>query len=972
MKYKIKSSLIEPSWFEDSIFKTIEMYEKGEDLKYSPMNEFQRNFKSWGGKHQSLIGKDLEEGIKERQKDFIDLYKSIEKNGYRENSPPLFVYFDDDGFIRLYDGHHRLSIIRYLASKLHHKAVLTDDLLDPELWVDTAWDSKGIDPHGIKGRDFPLVETAKSIFGREEMYQRIPDERLKHFRVQRSDSEQRLNYLSKNLTGKGLVPPTVLDIGCSEGYFCHELAKKGYEMTGIEAGYKEDKERGRKLLAITRYLATIQNVKMKCILTDWKDLIREQDFEFDNIFYLSVLHNEINALGAEKAFENLRLFRGKCQRLFVEVPNVRAQRDWKSYFELTKICIVLEKETKMKVKEIWQGYRPIILLTNQLKRVRLNKDKKIMEILTKENVNGCKMQLIKGDHPITTSIMETGGWEKRTTEFIKENLRSGQVFVDIGASVGYFTLLASKLVGKKGQVHSFEPLKDNWSILTNNLAVNKCKNVIVHFCALSNKPGFKTKLYGGDVPGQYSLVDSEEKDFQEVNNEIFDELNKEEKIVPDMIKIDVEGAQVKVLEGMKEVLETDKELTVIIEDYAGEAVEWLMDRGFKVITTDREPGNYMLIKNQKEVKAEEEPMTFHLLGTFNTPTNLKEGVGYAFCAKIINISKALRCSGHKVIFYGAEDSDVPCDEFVQVLKRDELPKECLAENPKYVENREHPANIKFNENCIKEILKRKSKYFQPRDILLVPTGGYQQPVADKVGFQLVAEVGIGYKGIFTENKIFESYAWMHWHYGNLKQSEGRFYDAVIPPFFNPDHFEYREKKDDYFLFLGRITHNKGVTIAKETCEAIGAKLKVAGIDQGMKDLASENVEMVGFADLEQRKKLIAGAKAVFIPTIYIEPFGYIVMEAAMSGTPVITTDWGAFTETVLHGKTGFRCRTLAQFIIAASDIDQIKPADCRKWAMENFTLEKVAPMYDQYFKQVQNLYGRGWYSKLEVKKVIPE
>ena len=966
MKYKIKSSLIEPSWFEDAIFKTLDMYRAGEDLKYSPMNEFQRNFKSWGGKHRSLIGKDLETGIKERMKEFLDLYESIKKEGYREDSPPIFVYFDDDGFIRLYDGHHRLSIVRYLKKNNLTTAI------DPLIEVSTYWDSKGIDPTGIKGRDFPLVEIASSIWnGQKKLYHYVndPKDRLNGFVRQRPDSTERRDYILKNLTqpekGKFIEEITVLDIGCSEGYLSHEIAKKGFNVTGIEYGYKGERDRGRKLLAITRYLATIQNIKMNCILGDWKDLIRKPGIKFDNILYLSVLHNEVNALGAEKAFDNLELFRGKCQRLFVEIPNIQDQRDWTSCFKMEEILPTLERRTKMKIQEVWEGYRPIVLLTNELKKVRLTKDKKIMETAINENVNGCKMQLIKNDHPLTDSIMETGKWEEKTTEFIKSNLRSGQTFVDVGASVGYYTLLAAKLVGSGGKVYSFEPLQENYSVLTKNLADNNFKNVTVFFNALSNQAGPKIKLFGGDVPGQYSLLDAADHNFREVNNDIFDELNKREGIIPDIIKIDVEGAQMKVLEGMKEVLETDRELTIILEDYTGEAVEWLMKRGFEIVTTEREAGNYMLVKNRKEIKAEEEPITFHLLGTFNTPTNLTDGIGYAFCAKIINIAKALRSQGHKVIFYGAEGSEVECDEFVQVLDKKDLPVEVW--HNKYVENGEHPANQIFNTRCIAEIIKRKSKYFHSRDILLVPTGSYQKPVADAVGLKLLAEIGIGYKGIFTEHKIFESYAWQHWHYGKLNQSEGKFYDAVIPPIFDPKDFEYREKKGDYFLYLGRIVHNKGVTIAKETCEAIGAKLKVAGIDQGMKFKEGPNLEMVGFADLEKRKELIAGAKAVFVPTIYIEPFGYIIMEAAMSGTPVITTDWGAFPEIVQHGKTGFRCRTLAQFIMAAQNIDQIKPADCREWAME-FTLEKIAPMYDQYFKQMQNLFGRGWYSQVELKK----
>ena len=121
-----------------------------------------------------------------------------------------------------------------------------------------------------------------------------------------------------------------------------------------------------------------------------------------------------------------------------------------------------------------------------------------------------------------------------------------------------------------------------------------------------------------------------------------------------------------------------------------------------------------------------------------------------------------------------------------------------------------------------------------------------------------------------------------------------------------------------------------------------------------------NVEYVGFAGYEKRKKLMAGAKALFVPTLYLEPFGYVVLEANMSGTPVITTDFGAFPETVKQGVTGFRCRTFREFCQAVKDIEQLDPKKCREWA-ENFTLEKVTPMYQRYFTQILDLIGKGWY-----------
>jgi glycosyltransferase involved in cell wall biosynthesis len=81
----------------------------------------------------------------------------------------------------------------------------------------------------------------------------------------------------------------------------------------------------------------------------------------------------------------------------------------------------------------------------------------------------------------------------------------------------------------------------------------------------------------------------------------------------------------------------------------------------------------------------------------------------------------------------------------------------------------------------------------------------------------------------------------------------------------------------------------------------------------------------------------------------------------MSGTPVITTDFGAFNETVKQNVTGFRCRTFREFVQAAEDVENLKPSDCREWA-ENFTLDKVAPMYKRYFSQILGLVGKGWYS----------
>jgi len=357
-------------------------------------------------------------------------------------------------------------------------------------------------------------------------------------------------------------------------------------------------------------------------------------------------------------------------------------------------------------------------------------------------------------------------------------------------------------------------------------------------------------------------------------------------------------------------------------------------------------------------------MRFHVLGLPHTVTS-KEFNACAYTQKVVKFGTMMTSRGHEVIHYGHEDSVLDCAEHVSVLTNEDFAKSYGSHDWRktfFKFNTSDHAYQTFYANAIREVGLRKQKH----DFILPFWGSGVRPICDAHQHDMiVVEPGIGYAGgHWARWKVWESYAIYHAFcgMGAVGQCQQDNYSVVIPNYFDIDDFDFNDKKEDYFLYLGRVYSGKGVDIAIDATRRAGVKLVVAGQKEAGYTFPP-HVEYVGYADVPKRKELMSKAKASFLPSQYVEPFGGVQIENLLSGTPTITSDWGSFAENNLHGITGYRCRTMGDYVDAVENIDRIKPADCRKFG-ENFTLERVAPRYEKYFQDVLDVHnGAGWYAE---------
>jgi len=367
-------------------------------------------------------------------------------------------------------------------------------------------------------------------------------------------------------------------------------------------------------------------------------------------------------------------------------------------------------------------------------------------------------------------------------------------------------------------------------------------------------------------------------------------------------------------------------------------------------------------------------VTIHVLGLPHSSTT----AAFEHCAytsRTRDFATMLNRAGERVILYGGPSNDAEVAEFVPLATVDEQ----RAWFPGYEPRRDVfssfdaalPGWQAFNARSAAAIRERAGS----QDVLAVTMGTSHQPVAELVedlGL-LVVETGIGYSGTFAPFRVFESRAWRDFLAGRGGNDAMRAFDTVIPRAWDPYAFPAGAGGDD-LLFVGRLIRGKGPDIAAEIARRTGRRLLVAG--QGVRSWnktlgiiecqdgtkLTGDVEYLGVLGPAERAQAMGAAGAVLVPTQYFEPLGGVSIEAQLTGTPAIVSDWGGLPANVVAGRTGFACNLLREYVAAVDLAAGLDRAGIREHAIATWSLEAIAPRFLEYFDRLRLLYGDGWYA----------
>ena len=186
---------------------------------------------------------------------------------------------------------------------------------------------------------------------------------------------------------------------------------------------------------------------------------------------------------------------------------------------------------------------------------------------------------------------------------------------------------------------------------------------------------------------------------------------------------------------------------------------------------------------------------------------------------------------------------------------------------------------------------------------------------------------------------------------------GRVYNGIPV-----ERYPFREDKEDFLLFVGRVNREKGPEVAVEVAKRTGARLVMAVAikekfeqeywDVNVAPLLTGEEEILGEITVDEKAELMARARAVLFPIQWEEPFGLVMAEANACGTPVLSFPHGAAPEVIADGETGFLCADVDAMSAAVARVEKIDPHACRARVEKMFSAQAMTSGYEEVYERV--------------------
>ncbi len=340
-------------------------------------------------------------------------------------------------------------------------------------------------------------------------------------------------------------------------------------------------------------------------------------------------------------------------------------------------------------------------------------------------------------------------------------------------------------------------------------------------------------------------------------------------------------------------------------------------------------------------------MKIALITTCQHPCSPTTGWGAErYCWDIV---ECLDKEGHEVTIFGTEDSQIPENGRLIVCKNENI----ILPQYSYLFDyfdifHDFSATKQVHDYCQNVGMKSLANQFNThflypivhKNIVCVSESQKQLGLAGKSGFEDTPwEKQVGYTGHLNEDA------------------------KVIYLGINLDLYKPKYEKEDYILYFNSWDYRKGIHIVIELARIMGFKLILAGATQHpehqqtfntLKSLIHSipNISYEINVSNERKIELMRNAKALLFPSLFHQPFAVVVVESLACGTPIITTNMGAMSEIIQHGKTGFLCSNMDELLKGIDNIKTIDNKECRLDMEKRFDRNIMTKGYIKLYNKI--------------------